>query len=1250
MSPESAAPATASHGALSPEGIAAALGLPSPTPEQSRVIAHPLTPLLVVAGAGSGKTATMSQRVVHLVATGAVRPDQVLGLTFTRKATAELAQRVATRLAQLAESGLMAAPAQADEAAMPTIATYNSFAGTIVREHGLRIGFDPDATLITEARAWQIASSLIEARTEPLPLETLGAATQAVLRLDAALSENLLEPGEAARDLEDLAGLFEGLAAIRGCKSLVGRAPQTMRQWHGTLEAAIDYRDYKRSHGLLDFGDQISLACRIAESSQEVRAQLRAQYPAVLLDEFQDTSVAQLRLLSALFAGSGVTAVGDPHQAIYGWRGASAGALDTFHARFNPAASAPGATSGTTPVLPLSTAWRNDPAILQAANAVSSPLRHHTPELGDSPIAHIPVEPLRPRPQDEGATGAVTSQAAQSRAERSEPARSQAAGHAAGAGAPGTGQAGAEAPQAGLMAAAYLQDPRQEARTIADFLHERWSPQAQMAVLCRARSLFPPIAQALQEAGLPVSIVGLGGMLAVPEVADLRALLGVAADPERGDRLMRLLTGAGIGAADLAALHHLARGLLTGPRAAPGEHSAEAPLLSEALEVIVREGEEAAPVPGLSPTGRSIALRLGRQLRAVRSGLHLPLPDLLALAEQALGLDIELAARLGDPMGRRALDAFHATAQQYAADIEAPTLAGFLTWLETAEERENGMEAPQVEPEPGAVQLLTIHASKGLEWDTVVVAGMTEGGFPSYRRTPPKDLVLTESGWMTSQESFPHPLRADAQTLPPFELGALEPGATDKDTVKDLWGQYTRALGRHTIAEERRLAYVAITRARHHVLLTGSHLAKTSQSPKPPSRFLDELRRRGMLTAYGPGWVEPDPQATNPLANEVRTGWWPVPGPAGEPGAGADAGSGASGADSKRTAPLPEPGPGAAPEPERLLGPERRLSQARITAARSVRAAMEEAAQAGRSGLPGLEGGASRPPGPAPSPTAAAPAASAPAGEAGALPAGGAADAGQADAGERDPGRSGEAEEDPLVARWRCEAALLLAEREQVASRPRTVRIPSHLAATRLDDLRQDPAAFALDLRRPLPPQPRAAGRLGTVFHEAIAQRLSARGTLLSLLEAGIPETLSEPDRDRIERWLETAQSIPLLADYVLVDTEVERELSVGGTTLRCRMDAVFEHARGGRWLIVDWKTGGRRVPVDQLSVYVHAWAASQGVEAGRVSAAYIYVNEPGGAVEQLGQADLLPLEQIAAELQEPKGQWAGTDDPLSRF
>ncbi|ERH24025.1 hypothetical protein HMPREF1979_01509, partial [Actinomyces johnsonii F0542] len=178
-----------------------------------------------------------------------------------------------------------------------------------------------------------------------------------------------------------------------------------------------------------------------------------------------------------------------------------------------------------------------------------------------------------------------------------------------------------------------------------------------------------------------------------------------------------------------------------------------------------------------------------------------------------------------------------------------------------------------------------------------------------------------------------------------------------------------------------------------------------------------------------------------------------------------------------------------------------------------------------------------------------------------------------------------------------------------------------------------DRLRFALELRRPLPPEPRAAGRLGTVFHDAVAQRLSARGTLFDLAEAGVPDGLDPRDRARIERWLETAENLPLLEDYVLAETETEREITIGATTLRCRMDAVFRRLDGTGWLIVDWKTGRRRVPVDQLSVYVHAWAASQGVPTGSVRAAYVYVDYPGGRIDELSAAGLLGLDQIGAAL-----------------
>ena len=1134
---------------LTPQALAEALGIHTPTQEQARVIAHRLSPLLVVAGAGSGKTATMAQRVVYLVATGQVRPDQILGLTFTRKATAELDQRVASRLAGLSAAGLLPAigpgadgkggstadSADATDVGEPMIATYNSFAGALVRDHGLRIGVDPDSTLITQARSWQIVTSLLEARTLPLPNESLSHNASATLVLADSLSQNLLTIEEAAKDLADLSEQFTALAAIKGCKTLVGKAPAVMAEWEALLDVVAELHAHKRHHGLLDFGDQIALACAIAESVPEAAGQVRAQYPAVLLDEFQDTSVAQVRLLSALFADSGVTAVGDPHQAIYGWRGASAAALDTFHQRFNPTGTAL-LESGTspaeaTPVLELSTSWRNDSTILEVANVVSAPLRSGVVEDGDPVGEHLTVAPLRARPAAFGL-------------------------------------------EPGAAFGAFLQDPAEEAHTVAAFLAERWSPSAEMAVLCRTRAQMDPIAAELEAAGLPYTIIGLGGMLYVPEVADVRALLTVASDPERGDRVVRLLTGFGIGARDLRVLAALARELTRtatesgkeGPGAHGDQAEADSPLLSEALDALLRwheagvqeEQEESAAARDLTEAGRAVALRTARAIRRIREAVSLPLPDLVALAEQVLDLDIEIAARVGHPMGHRALDSFHETARAFAADTDAPTLTGFLEWLDAAEEHEDAMSAPEVEPSPGAVQLLTVHAAKGLEWDVVAVPGMDEQVFPSYTSAVKDDLRVAETGWMGSTSTFPFPLRADAGDLPPFTVGDLDPAVTDKPLLTETMSAYKEALGRQSLREERRLAYVAFTRARHELLLTGSHLSKTASKPRRPSRFLTELQRRDLLRPYAEGWVDFDESRPNPLTALTQVGTWPPDADAAEP------------LDSQ----APEAGGEDAPVTDRLAA----VRRARYAAAAQVTAAM---------------GGTE--------PVQEVPAQAQP--------------------------------DDETVRRWRLEAGLLLAERTRALSGGPAVRLPEHLAATRLDDLRADRRQFALDLRRPLPPEPRAAGRLGTVFHDAVAQRLSARGTLFGLGQAGVPDSLGPQDRDRIERWLETAENLPLLEDYVLAETETDREITVGATTLRCRMDAVFQRKDGPGWLIVDWKTGRRQVPVDQLSVYVHAWAASQGVPTASVRAAYVYVDYPGGRVDELTAEGLLGLDQIESAL-----------------
>ncbi|HEX3004787.1 MAG TPA: UvrD-helicase domain-containing protein, partial [Angustibacter sp.] len=294
--------------------IARALGKPDPTPEQVAVIEAPLSPLLVVAGAGSGKTETMAGRVVWLVAGGDVAPGEVLGLTFTRKAAAELGERVRSRLRALRRAGLWTPPdpaAVADDVAGAvdldvTVATYHSFAGRLVREQGLRLGVEPESRLLTEASCWQLASDVVERWAGDMGAVDYAVSTvvTAVLDLAGEAAEHLVDldavdgylaevihriealpysdaapsrPGAPAKRYADVTALLGNLAARRQLLPLV-RA----------------YQQAKRAREALDFGDQLALAARLARELPDVGGGLRQQYRAVLLDEFQDTSHAQL--------------------------------------------------------------------------------------------------------------------------------------------------------------------------------------------------------------------------------------------------------------------------------------------------------------------------------------------------------------------------------------------------------------------------------------------------------------------------------------------------------------------------------------------------------------------------------------------------------------------------------------------------------------------------------------------------------------------------------------------------------------------------------------------------------------------------------------------------------------------------------------------------------------------------------------------------------------------------------------------
>jgi DNA helicase II / ATP-dependent DNA helicase PcrA len=829
-----------------PGQLARLLRLPEPTREQAAVIGAPLGPLAVIAGAGSGKSETMAARLVWLVANGKVRPDRVLGLTFTRKAAAELADRVRSRLDRLRRAALGADQEDAGDvwAGEPVISTYHAYAGRLVSDHALREGLEPSMQLITPALSWQLAESIVAGYDGPMDEVgwTPQTVTAAVLQLAGDLAEHLREPA-------DVVGVGDWLDRQRA--ALAGRPPagvkriiEAQRAREQLLPLVGRYAAAKAAREVLDHGDQVALAARIAARHPEVGAAERGRYQVVLLDEYQDTSHAQLVLLRALFGGGHpVTAVGDPCQSIYGWRGASAGNLRRFATDF------PARTGADAPVRLLSTSFRNAGRVLDAAAVLQAQLRAEAPD--------VPVLVPPPDRNDRGAVccallAAVTDEAGWVAARAAELL-------ALPAGSAPDGQPWPDGRAAGVR-------------------------PSDIAVLCRKRSQFVPLRKAFEARGIPCEVVGLGGLLSVPEVRDIVATLRVLHDASASDALARLLTGPRwrIGPRDLVALGRRARDLGSGSDeadTAAASGSSEVPgeldALAEAVTDLTAETgslvealDELGNPARYSAAGHARLARLAAETRRLREHVSRPLADLIAEVERTLSLDIEVAARPGGDLtaARADLDAFIDVAATFAGDQPEPTLGAFLAYLAAAEQEEFGLETGRV-GESDTVKLLTVHAAKGLQWPAVFVPGLAAGD--KSQVFPARPRVSTR--WTDNPRLIPFRLRGDAADLP--ALRGLDASSL---------AAFTDACGARDLAEERRLAYVAATRAAFWLGCSG-YWWGDGTAPLGPSVFLAEVRAAceagaGTVRAWAD---QPAEDAENPLLAQVDEADWPVT-PAGQ--------------------------------------------------------------------------------------------------------------------------------------------------------------------------------------------------------------------------------------------------------------------------------------------------------------------------------------------------------------------------------
>ncbi|NHZ70835.1 MAG: UvrD-helicase domain-containing protein [Proteobacteria bacterium] len=299
-----------------------------PTEEQRSIISYPPKPLRVVAGAGTGKTTTIVQRLARAAAAGG-DPTRALGITFTNKAADELRTRLRETLGDR------------EDGREVEVSTYHGFASSILDEFGAFAGYSPTAGLMDEGHRSELAYRILhELESTDLDLSSLTQRRDDLLSIADSLTSNLLD----GNDVEQLV------------------PPDPDDVWAkraALLHAARRYDDAKRRLDFLEYADLIKQAVAIVENFPNIADQIAERYDSVLLDEYQDTDPAQRRLLTAVFTGgAAVTAVGDADQTIYLEN------FDRFPAHFPTAAGTPAET------LPLSINRRSDRVILDMANAI----------------------------------------------------------------------------------------------------------------------------------------------------------------------------------------------------------------------------------------------------------------------------------------------------------------------------------------------------------------------------------------------------------------------------------------------------------------------------------------------------------------------------------------------------------------------------------------------------------------------------------------------------------------------------------------------------------------------------------------------------------------------------------------------------------------------------------------------------------------------------------------------------------------
>ncbi len=722
-------------GPAAPSGMEQLLG--GLNPDQLRAVTHGDGPLLVVAGAGTGKTEVITRRIAWLIASRRAKPSEILALTFTDKAADEMAVRVD----QLVPYGYT------DTA----IATFHAFGDRIIRESALELGLPPEVRVLSRAevviflREHLYAFDLDEYRPLGDPTRFLSA----LATLFSRCKDEDITPETYLAHADRVAADAAALTDVSGDAGLA-QAEDARRQAE-LARAYARYQELLASNGFIDFGDQVALALRLLRESPSARSAIAGRFRYILVDEFQDTDRAQAELVTLLGEPHrNVTVVGDDDQAIYAFRGAAIDNILDFEARY------PGVRTvvlrrnyrSLAPILDAS--YRlvrfNDPDRLEVRTGIAKRLK---PERREPAAAPVRLEAFATGSEEADWIGA-------------EIARRVAAGA----------------------------EPRDH------------------AVLVRANGHADPILRALNLAGIPWRFSGSSGLYARPEVRLLMAFLRAIADPESSVDLYALAASEvyGLGGEDLTAIVNTAR---------------------RRNRTVLTTLDELDRQPGIlrvSPATRTAVHRLVTDMARYTAMAHeRPAGEVLYAFLRDSGTLARLAATqttaAEEGLGNvaRFFDIIRAQSV-LLADDRAMFVARH---LQTLVEAGDDPSTADLDPDADAVAVLTVHKAKGLEFPVVFLPGLVTGRFPGNGR-------------------------GEALTLP-RGLGRGEPPTPER-----------------SLAEERRLCYVAMTRARDELILSHAADYGGARARKVSPFVLEALDLPS--TAGGPGAGAVRPSAEERLA------------------------------------------------------------------------------------------------------------------------------------------------------------------------------------------------------------------------------------------------------------------------------------------------------------------------------------------------------------------------------------------------